>query len=60
MSSVARRTLAVLSTPVPSSWAASVGSLLTWLMTPPVEPRPKRIEDGPFNTSTSWVTKGSR
>ena len=45
------------STSVP---ACSCGNLLTWLITPPVEPRPNSIDDGPISTSTLSSAKVSR
>ena len=36
------------------------GCLVVWLITPPVEPRPNRIEEGPFSTSIDSTLKGSR
>ena len=45
----------VPSVPTVQSWPSvigvSCGCLLTWLITPPVEPRPNRTEAGPFSTS---------
>jgi hypothetical protein len=38
------------------SWA----TLLTWLTTPPVDPRPNSIDDGPISTSTASSAKVSR
>ncbi len=37
-----------------------VGTLLTWLITPPVDPRPNSIDDGPCSTSTASSEKTSR
>ena len=34
--------------------------MVTWLMTPPVEPRPKASADGPFRTSMRSMLKRSR
>ncbi len=50
---------------VPSISAASLrGSrsalFCTWLITPPVDPRPKVRAAGPFSTSTCWMLKRSR
>ncbi len=39
---------------------ARLGALLTWLIAPPVEPRPKMTADGPFSTSTDSRLKVSR
>ena len=36
----------------------SVGVLLTWLIAPPVEPRPNSNDDGPCSTSTSSRSNG--
>ncbi len=36
------------------------GFLATWLMMPPVEPRPNSIEDGPIRTSICSSAKTSR
>lgn len=44
-----------------TSWTGvSFGVLLTWLMMPPVDPRPNRTEEGPFSTSTDSRLKVSR
>ena len=39
---------------------ASRGALLTWLTTPPVEPRPNSIEAEPRSTSIRSKLKTSR
>ena len=38
----------------------SDGFFSTWLMTPPVEPRPNSMDDGPISTSTESRAKVSR
>ena len=53
ISVVKRNVRSVPTVPVPAVIGASCGCLLTWLITPPVEPRPNRIEAGPFSTSIS-------
>ncbi len=40
--------------------AASDGFFVAWLITPPVEPRPNSIDDGPISTSTASSAKMSR
>ncbi len=38
----------------------SDGFFMTWLMTPPVDPRPNSIDDGPMRTSTASSANRSR
>ena len=59
-SAVARTRPFVVTEPVISVAALSLGFLVTWLMTPPVEPRPNNMDDGPINTSTESRANRSR
>ena len=51
MSVVMRRVPSVPSVTDPLVMAVGPACLLTWLITPPVEPRPNRMPAGPFSTS---------
>jgi hypothetical protein len=51
MSAVVRPNALVVPETVSSVDLLSVGFFRTWLMTPPVEPRPNSIDDGPISTS---------
>ena len=59
-STVVRTRPLVVTEPVISVAAFSDGFFVTWLMTPPVEPRPNSIDDGPISTSTESSANKSR
>ena len=48
ISAVPRTSLLVPTVTEPASIGRRTGVLLTWLITPPVEPRPNRVEAGPL------------
>ena len=60
MSATARYSSFVPTSAVRVRKGARVALLLTWLMAPPVEPRPNRVAEGPLMTSTSCRSKSSR
>ena len=59
-SAVVRMRPLVVTWPLSSVACFSPGFLVTWLMTPPVEPRPNSIEDGPIRTSIASSANVSR
>ena len=60
ISAVPRISLLVPPTKVPDHSGASVGAFDTWLIAPPVEPRPKTTAEGPLSTSMVSRLKLSR
>ena len=59
-SAVARYRSLLPSSPLTTSSGVRNGALLTWLIAPPVEPRPNSTADGPLRTSTESRSKLSR